>query len=114
MESSENASLVAQVSALLSRASAAHSEYEKEALKGVRDEEWPSWYAEFLRENGLPALLYGSAAGEPELGDAQDLVANLDKLLAAADESHRANAPDERWEDYYARYLVKRVSGGAV
>jgi hypothetical protein len=40
----------------LQRAEAAHGVYEAEVLGGVRDEEWPRWYAEHmtrtLSENG--------------------------------------------------------------
>ena len=32
----------------LREAEAAHGEYEKEELGGVRDEEWAPWYAEFI------------------------------------------------------------------
>ncbi len=33
---------------LLREAEAAHGVYETEELGGVRDEEWPAWYAEFI------------------------------------------------------------------
>jgi hypothetical protein len=33
---------------LLSEAEAAHGKYEKEELGGERDEEWASWYADFI------------------------------------------------------------------
>lgn len=33
---------------LLREAEAAHGKYETEELGGVRDEEWASWYAEFI------------------------------------------------------------------
>ncbi len=33
---------------LMARAEAAHGVYETEVLKGVRDEEWPQWYAEHM------------------------------------------------------------------
>ena len=33
---------------LLREAEAAHGKYETEELGGVRDEEWPAWYAEFI------------------------------------------------------------------
>ena len=33
---------------LMSRAETAHGVYETEVLKGVRDEEWPQWYAEHM------------------------------------------------------------------
>lgn len=33
---------------LLREAEAAHGKYETQELGGVRDEEWASWYAEFI------------------------------------------------------------------
>ena len=45
-----------ELTRLLREAEAAHGQYETEELGGVRDEEWPAWYAEFivnrLRERG--------------------------------------------------------------
>jgi hypothetical protein len=45
-----------ELARLLREAEEAHGKYEKEELGGVRDEEWASWYAEFivnaLRERG--------------------------------------------------------------
>jgi hypothetical protein len=32
----------------LRRASEAHGKYEEEELGGVRDENWPDWYAEYM------------------------------------------------------------------
>jgi hypothetical protein len=37
-----------ELSRLLREAEAAHGQYEKEELGGERDEDWPSWYAEFI------------------------------------------------------------------
>jgi hypothetical protein len=33
---------------LMTRAETAHGVYETEVLHGVRDEEWPQWYAEHM------------------------------------------------------------------
>jgi hypothetical protein len=45
-----------ELARLLRDAEAAHGEYERDQLGGVRDEEWAVWYAEFivnaLRERG--------------------------------------------------------------
>ena len=45
-----------ELTRLLREAEAAHGEYERDELGGVRDEEWSAWYAEFivnaLRERG--------------------------------------------------------------
>ena len=37
-----------ELARLLREAENAHGEYEKEKLGGVRDADWPSWYAEFI------------------------------------------------------------------
>jgi len=37
-----------ELTRLLREAEAAHGVYEKEELGGVRDEEWATWYAEFI------------------------------------------------------------------
>jgi hypothetical protein len=37
-----------ELAQLLREAEKAHGAYEKEELGGVRDEDWPSWYAEFI------------------------------------------------------------------
>ena len=37
-----------ELARLLREAEKAHGEYEKEKLGGVRDADWPSWYAEFI------------------------------------------------------------------
>ena len=37
-----------ELTSLLREAEKAHGEYEKEELGGVRDEDWPAWYAEFI------------------------------------------------------------------
>ncbi len=42
---------------LLSRVGAAHHTYEQTILKGVYDQNWPTWYAEYALEHGLKALL---------------------------------------------------------
>src|SRR5262245_28973383 len=39
---------VADLAAALRRAEAAHGDYEKRALAGVRDANWSDWYAEYL------------------------------------------------------------------
>ena len=37
-----------ELTRLLREAEKAHGQYEKEELGGERDEEWASWYAEFI------------------------------------------------------------------
>jgi hypothetical protein len=37
-----------ELTRLLQEAEAAHGVYETKELGGVRDENWPAWYAEFI------------------------------------------------------------------
>jgi hypothetical protein len=37
-----------ELARLLREAEKAHGEYEKRKLGGVRDADWPAWYAEFI------------------------------------------------------------------
>jgi hypothetical protein len=65
------------------------------------DDDWASWYADWLiRLSELPQVL-GAAPVRSEL--VYELV-RLDKDFTEA-------GPDERWEDYYARELVARFAG---
>jgi hypothetical protein len=102
MERSDNLELAAKISALLTRTAIAHRQYEIEALNGEVDQQWPQWYAAYLAENGLLDLLGGMAPANLEL--------MLDELLIDCDKSHQSNAPEEKWQDYYARYMIQRVS----
>ena len=110
MEDQGNARLISEVSSLLSGAETAHGRYEAEALGGNRDEDWPQWYAGYLLDHGWLDLFPGSGAA----GTAVELRARLADLLAEADQLHRANAPNEKWQDYYARFLLTRGQGPGV
>ncbi|MFL5734654.1 MAG: hypothetical protein ACJ78Q_15945 [Chloroflexia bacterium] len=102
MEDQSNPRLISEVSSLLSICESAHGRYEAEALGGVRDEEWPKWYADYLLAHGLLDLF-------PRPGAAENLQAHLHELLTEADRQHRTNAPNDDWHDYYARFLVTQV-----
>jgi hypothetical protein len=39
---------VSDLEAALTRAAEAHGKHEEEELGGVRDENWPQWYAEYM------------------------------------------------------------------
>jgi hypothetical protein len=49
-----------ELTRLLREAEEAHGRYEKEELGGERDEDWASWYAEFI----VNALREGADGGE--------------------------------------------------
>jgi hypothetical protein len=63
------------------------------------DDDWASWYSDWLiRLSELPDLL-GRTPVRSELVS----------LLVALDREHGQTSPDERWEDFYARELVARA-----
>jgi hypothetical protein len=88
-----------ELARLLREASAAHAVYERDMLGGVRDEDWAGWYAGYMLEHGVASI-----AGWPRGGRTREGAA---MLLARADESHRAMAPQEDWPEFYARYILR-------
>ena len=105
MEDQGKARLISEISSLLSGAESAHGRYEAEVLGGKRDEDWPRWYAGYLLDHGWLDLFPGSGTSGSDTGSR----ARLADLLTEADKLHRANAPNERWQDYYARFLLDRA-----
>ena len=60
------------------------------------DEDWASWYSDWLvRLSELPAVL-GTTPVRSE----------LTYLLVKLDRGYTAASPDERWEDHYAREIA--------
>lgn len=86
-----------KLAALLEQAAAAHHKYETEELDGVRDEQWPAWYADFLLNNGLDALM-GSQA------DADDIAASLDEIT----EQQKTERNQHPWHIYSAAKMLER------
>ena len=66
------------------------------------DDDWASWYAEWLVT--LSEL--------PELLDAKVVRSELTWLLVRLDKEFTDRRPDRRWEDYYAQELVRHFSAG--
>ena len=65
------------------------------------DDDWASWYSDWLiRLSELPELL-GRTPVRSELVS----------LLVALDREYGQSSSDERWEDFYARELVARAGG---
>jgi len=65
------------IAALLRATESAHGAYETEILGGVRDEDWPTWYATYLLGHGLAD--HQSEAGAEAV---VDLAATLRRLAA--------------------------------
>ena len=64
------------------------------------DDDWASWYAEWLvRLSELPELL-----------DAEVVRSELTYMLVRLDKEYTERGLEERWEDYYARELVRHFS----
>jgi hypothetical protein len=104
MEDQGKARLISEITSLLYGAESAHIRYETDTLGGQRDEDWPAWYAGYLLDHGWLDLFPGFGASRATT----ELRARLADLLAEADQLHRANAPNEKWQDYYARFLLAR------
>jgi hypothetical protein len=48
---------ITKIANLLSQAGSAHHHFEQTVLKGVYDQEWPTWYADYVTGHGLGELL---------------------------------------------------------
>ena len=63
------------------------------------DEDWASWYAQWLVTlSELPEVLGGTAVRS-----------ELTYLLVRLDKEYTEGGVDEPWEDYYARELVQQL-----
>ncbi len=83
-----------QVEALLLEAGEAH--HQAYSATDGADEDWPIWYADYLRDR--LAELLGARFSKSELV----------YLLIALDREVQRLAPGANWRAYYARALVER------
>lgn len=65
------------------------------------DPDWATWYSEWLLD--LSEL--------PEILGAKPVRSELTYHLVRLDREYTTEAPDERWEDYYARHLLSELGG---
>jgi hypothetical protein len=65
------------------------------------DPDWASWYASWLVD--LSEL--------PELLGSRPVRSHLVHALVELDRAYTAEAPGERWEDWYAARLADRLAG---
>ena len=66
------------------------------------DDDWASWYSEWLVTlSELPALLGGRLVRS-----------ELTYLLVRLDKEYTERRPDQPWEDYYARGLLDHLGSG--
>jgi hypothetical protein len=87
-----------KVSALLHEAAETHHQVFR-ITDGV-DDDWASWYADWLVT--LSEL--------PELLGARVVRSELTYLLVRLDKEYTEHRPAERWEDYYAGELIRHFS----
>lgn len=88
------ADLIEQISALLHEAGETHHRVFR--IVDGADDDWASWYAQWLIElSELPDLL----GTKPVRSELIYLLVSLDKQFAAED-------PGEPWETYYARPIL--------
>ena len=99
MHNEDRESIADRLSHLFSDAKRAHVTYERDDLKGT-DPDWAGWYARYLIDRGVQSL-----AGWPSSAGTEKEVA---ALLREADRVHQANAPQDHWPDYYARYILTK------
>jgi hypothetical protein len=95
MEAPDNQGLAT----LLSEAGSAHHQFEQEELGGERDEEWASWYARYLLDNGLGELV----SRTPDQGE-------LARLLDEATAEHEGAHSGQGWAEFTAAQLAERLS----
>ena len=99
MDDGRGPSRVKKLSQLLEEAHTERAVYEKDVLQGVWDEQWPTWYADYLFAHGILDMgIFDSQSREPQEG--------LALLLAEADRAHQRTSPQTNWPDFYARYML--------
>jgi hypothetical protein len=88
---------VARISELLHEAAETHHTVYR--ITDGADEDWASWYADWLIH--LSEL--------PELLGRTPVRSELVALLVSLDREYGEASPGERWEDYYAREVLARA-----
>ena len=90
---------VARVAALLHEAAETHHIVYR--IVDGADDDWASWYGDWLsRLSELPQVL-----GKPPVRS------HLVYMLVRLDREYTATRPQEPWEQYYARELVRHFTG---
>jgi hypothetical protein len=90
----------AKVSELLHEAAETHHQVFR--ITDGADDDWASWYAEWLiRLSELPGLLGGKLVRS-----------ELTYLLVRLDKEYTERGPEQPWEDYDARALLDYFAGG--
>jgi fructosamine-3-kinase len=85
-----------EIAALLNRAGEAHHEYEQTVLKGIYDQDWAMWYAEYAIAHGLELLL------NQRLTKAQ-----LSLFLSEINQKYNQEQSRQSWAEYTAKKIVE-------
>ena len=85
---------------LLAETGEAHGRYEESELKGVYDQQWPTWYAGYAVDHGIGDLV-GRAVTADELA----------RFLASTNAEFEkiAPKPTEPWATYTARRIAAEL-----
>lgn len=89
-----NEQKITEIRVLLTQTEEAHGEYESRELKGVYDQNWPHWYANYIISIGLPNILQREVGAEV-----------LNGFLANSFEEFKKDNRGLGWEDYTAREI---------
>jgi hypothetical protein len=90
----------AKVSELLHEAAETHHRVFR--ITDGADDDWASWYAQWLVSlSELPQLVGGTVVRS-----------ELTWLLVELDKEYTERRPDQRWEDWYAGALVRHFGSG--
>ena len=82
---------------LLARAGQAHHTYEQDELNGEYDREWPRWYAAFLIEEDISALIQPP----PPLGELAEALQRITK-------AHEGLSEKVDWSAFAAEKLAEQ------
>ncbi len=85
-----------QVESLLIQAEQAHGQYEQTILNGVYDQDWPTWYANYVIEQGIEKVLNSPFSGE-----------QLSQFLSQSYEQYKAEQSQKTWAAYTAQKLIE-------
>ena len=89
----------AKVSALLHEAGETHHVVFR--ISDGADDDWASWYADWLTRLSELGQVLGAAPVRSE----------LTWMLVQLDKDYAAQSPAEKWEDWYAERLVEHFGG---
>jgi hypothetical protein len=89
---------VATLTDLLTQAGNAHHIFEQTVLKGVYDQDWPTWYANYVVQNGLEKLLNQPVSP-----------GQISHFLRESYEGYKQKASAQNWADYTAKEMLEKL-----